>query len=106
MLAGFDPGPSAKALAQDSAVLDVDSEALHNTASETPSTATDCIQLWNIDSDANISATEVLSCPTYSCTSLEPVEHYEACTYSHKNLYVVDDTCDKLPFTPTASGKR
>ena len=104
MLAGLDPGPSARALVQVSAVPDV--EALHNTDSETSSTATDCIQLWHIDSDANISTTEVLSCPTYSCTSLEPVEPYEACTYSHKNLYVADDACEKLPFMPFSDDPR
>ena len=104
MLAGLDPGPSARALVQVSAVPDV--EALHNTDSETSSTATNCIQLWHIDSDANISTTEVLSCPTYSCTSLEPVEPYEACTYSHKNLYVADDACEKLPFIPFSDDPR
>ena len=75
------------------------SEIEEITTGETISTATDCVQLWHFDLDAEIS-TEVLSCPTYSCTSLEPVKTYEACTYSHKNLYIADDGCEKLPFMP------
>ncbi|KAF8513938.1 hypothetical protein JB92DRAFT_177510 [Gautieria morchelliformis] len=51
-------------------------------------------------------SSEVLSCPTYSCTSLEPVKPYEACTYSHKNLYVADDFCEKLQFMPFSDDLR
>ncbi|KAF8520882.1 hypothetical protein BU17DRAFT_46151 [Hysterangium stoloniferum] len=39
-------------------------------------------------------------CPTYRFPTISPAKPYEACTYSHKNLYVADDFCEKLPFMP------
>lgn len=77
----------------------------HSFTEETASTVADCVRLWLFDSETDIS-TEVLSCPTYSCTTLERVDAYEACTYSHKNLYVADDPCEKLPFMPFSDDPR
>ena len=86
-------------------LLPLDVSEVEKAAASDTTSSTDCIQLWNSDLDADTS-TELLSCPTYSCTSLEPVKTYEACTYSHKNLYVADDLCEKLQFMPFSDDPR
>jgi len=64
-----------------------------------PKMESECAQVWCFDSDGDVSP-KVLSCPTYSCASLVPGQPYEACTYTHKNLYIADDACEKMPFMP------
>ncbi|KAF8588187.1 hypothetical protein K439DRAFT_1630029 [Ramaria rubella] len=77
------------------------SEDLCTPTDQSTSQEIDCYRVqYYFDSDA--STTETLSCSSYSCTTLEPVKPYEACTYSHKNLYIAEDYCEKLPFMPFA----
>ncbi|KAF8481374.1 hypothetical protein JB92DRAFT_3132945 [Gautieria morchelliformis] len=103
MLTSLDPTTSA---ITPHPVLSLEvSETVEIATGDASSIATDCIQLWHFDSNMDVSS-EVLSCPTYSCTSLEPVKPYEACTYSHKNLYVADDFCEKLQFMPFSDDLR
>lgn len=72
---------------------------LHVQTEDAPKLESDCAEVWCFDADGAASS-KVLACPTYSCTSLEPGQPYEACTYSHKNLYIADDACEKMPFMP------
>lgn len=54
---------------------------------------------FNLNADP---VTETVSCPTYIFPTVEAGKPYESCTFSHKNIYIADDMCDKLSFVPFA----
>jgi len=65
----------------------------------------DCtrVTIFSLDGDFQ---TENQSCPTYVFPTMEAIKPYEACTFSHKNLYIADEDCEKIPFVPFADNPR